>query len=107
MVRVNKDLLREMLFFDYDPENEGWVKWIETEIARIMLHKGFAVVVDDTNLKPVDIVNWQTFAEVHGIENISIRHIETDVEVCVDRDSRRENSVGAERIREMAGEHVE
>lgn len=101
-IRVNKDLIREMMFFGYDPEDEKWVKWVETEIARIMLGQGISVVVDDTNLKKIDIVNWQTFSEVQGFPLPIIQEINTPVDVCIDRDTRRENSVGSKRIREMA-----
>lgn len=101
-IRVNKDLIRDMLFFGYDPETEPYVKWIETEVARLMLEEGFSVVVDDTNLKDIDIATWQTFAERHRFSPPKIVNIKTPVALCIKRDAKRESPVGAERIREMA-----
>jgi len=102
-VRVNRDLLREMLHFDrYSSKTEWRVIEIEEMIAGYFLRQGFDVVVDDTNLKKRDVKRWRKVA-TEASADFDVRPMETSVEECIRRDAERaERTVGTERIREMA-----
>ena len=100
-VRVNKDLLREMMFFDYSTENEIKVKWLEAQIAGTLIRSRLTVLVDDTNLKSADIEFWKDLANDLDVP-VFIEFIDTPLETCIERDGKRMYPVGETRIREMA-----
>ena len=101
-VRVNRDLIREMLHFgEYSKETEVKVTGAETQIARYFIDEGFDVIVDDTNLKSKAIKMWQDLASWLPCE-LEFLKMDTSLEECIRRDAKREKPIGEERIREMA-----
>lgn len=88
-VRMNRDLLREMLHFGkYSTYNEGVVKHIEELMTIQMLLQGVSVVVDDTNLKEVDVHKWLRVAEQTDAL-MEIIAFDVPVDTCVFQDSIR------------------
>jgi predicted kinase len=113
-VRVNRDLLREMLFFIEKDRNSGQkfsakkeklVKQVEKLIVKYCLteaHKN--VVVDDCNLSNKNKVMWEQIA-LESENKFEIIKIDTPVEECIARDKAREQSVGEKVIMQMAAQH--
>lgn len=93
-VRVNKDKIRD--FF-------GELKWngkfekdvidIQRLLANTALRQGKSVIVDDTNFNPKIKEYWKELAKCYNIE-FEIEVFDTPVEVCIERDLKREKSVG-------------
>lgn len=105
-VRVNKDLLREMLHFSkYTGKNQGIIINTEIEIVRAALGGDFNVVVDDTNLQDYNYTNWKAMADVCGAKFEVIDMTDVDPYECVERDMWREKRVGSHVIMNMALEH--
>lgn len=102
-VRVNRDLLREMLHFsEYSPKNESLIVKTEIDIAKKVLSGGTSVVVDDCNLNEENLKRW---GMVGGLHELVIIDMETPVEVCLERDRSREKRVGDHVILNMALEY--
>lgn len=104
-MRVNKDCLREMMFFsEYSKENEEQVDAIEMHLMLYYLHLGKKVVVDDTNLNPKriklisDTLDNSPFSPAVMINN---KFCFVPIEECIKRDAKREKSVGKEVITNM------
>lgn len=102
-VRVNRDLLREMLRFGEYAQHVEWrIIQVEGQIATYFLQQGLDVVVDDTNLTERDAERWREVAEEAGAD-LDLVVMEASIEECVRRDAEREDrTVGEERIRQMA-----
>lgn len=95
-VRVNKDLIREMLHFGiWKPQNEAGVWKIEQQIAEYYLSvEKQNVIVDDTNLTDGHEQKWRDFAEKlrhKGLVDLAfnIHEMRTPVHICIERDEAR------------------
>lgn len=100
-VRINRDLLREMLHFGkWSGRNEDLVVDTEKRIAYLAIADGKSVVVDDCNLNPRNEDMWREVAK--DIATFEILKIDTPVDECVKRDAEREKSVGRDVIVNMA-----
>ena len=106
-VRVNKDLLREMMHFGtYSPANESLVKAAEVEIVEMALSMGQTVIVDDTNLGQKYEDQWRGLAEVWDTEFEIMDMMEkVSLHECLVRDYWREDNVGGDVIEKMAKQH--
>lgn len=100
VVRVNRDLLREMMNFGAF-KHEDMVVDIEQFVVRNYLSKNRDVVVDDCNLNPANEEMWATIAKENNAK-FEVIYIDTDVETCIERDALREKKVGEHVIRNMA-----
>lgn len=99
--RVNKDDLRAMLHNGkWSGKNESQVLAIRDRIIRDSLALGKSVVVDDTNFAPKHKEALQTIANEFGA-SFETKFFDTPVEVCIERDLKRENSVGSKVIMDM------
>lgn len=88
-VRVNKDLIREMLHFGkFSNMNEKLVNDVERAIAIEALANGKSVVVDDTNLGERHAQSWKDLAEKAGAA-FEIEELKTDFVDCIVRDIER------------------
>ena len=86
-VRVNRDLLREMLHFNkLGINNELLVRDMELMIAREAFLRGKNVIVDNTNLDGTS--QWERLAEDFGAQ-IIIRNVDTDWKTSIERDRKR------------------
>lgn len=101
-VRLNRDLLRTMLHFDrWSGKQESVTVDCEKALARALLLSGQNVVVDDTNLNPKNKEMWSTVAKECNA-GFEYKHIETPWNECIERDGRRNKSVGPDVIIQMA-----
>ena len=106
-VRINKDLIREMLFYDnWKPKKEKLVINTRDTLIQLYLSQGKSVIVDDTNLHPKhEIRIRQLVDEYNSTHNASvtveIKFFDVDIETCVKRDLKRVKSVGRDVIEEQ------
>lgn len=103
-VRVNRDDLRQSLFDGagiLEPWQENLITKVQRASASEALKAGKSVIVDDTNLRHKYLRAWNQFALEHGA-GFNVHDVLTPVDVCVERDSARERSVGERVIRDMA-----
>ncbi len=101
-VRLNRDLIREMLHFDkFTPKNEGNTVSAEKALARHFLGKDINVVIDDCNLNPKNREMWATIATECNA-HFETEMVDEDWRVCVTRDQARGWKVGKAVIKNMA-----
>lgn len=105
-VRVNKDDMRSML------HNGKWSKNREKDILKLRdyiideaLFDGKNVVVDDTNFAPKHQERLAALAKKHGA-TFEVRFIPASLDVCIERDLKRQNSVGEKVIRDMYNQYL-
>lgn len=99
--RVNRDLLREMFFFsDWSGKREDLTVEMERILVRTLL-VDYNVIVDDTNLNPSNEAMWRGLAEEEGA-NFEVKFVDTPLDECIERDSRRDKKVGRSVIMAMA-----
>jgi predicted kinase len=107
-VRLNKDLLREMLHFNkFTGKNEGITQEVQKSIAVTLLHAGLNVIIDDTNLNPRTLESWKELAKkcdaTFEIKDLT----DVDVETCIGRDWGRGEKVGYHVIKKMALQYLD
>jgi predicted kinase len=101
-VRLNRDLLREMLHCGkWSGRNEGVTVDVEKSIALLLLRDNMNVVIDDTNLNPKNKEMWKEVANAAGM---AFEHepITTSWTECLERDKGRANPVGPHVIKSIA-----
>lgn len=103
-VRVNKDLLREMLHFGrFTGRNEGTTIKVEIALVKSLVVLGYNVIVDDTNLGDKHLQRWKGIAD--AVEaRFEMCEMMTPCQECMARDEARSNSVGHHVIYQMAME---
>lgn len=102
--RVNKDSLRAMLDNSkWSKEREKNIVEIETHMVKDFLGKGYDVVVDDTNFAWVE--HWREIANGFGAD-FECLEFNTPLMECIERDLKRENSVGAKVILRMYNQYL-
>lgn len=105
-VRVNKDELRAMLHDGaHSKGRESAVLKVRDFIVVEALTKGSNVVVDDTNFAPVHEARLRELATERGAKFES-DFIDTPVDVCIERDLKRANSVGHKVILQMYDQYL-
>jgi len=106
--RVNKDLLREMLFANkWTQSNEKIVNKVQDAIAKVIIDEGINLLVDNTNLSRSQQDQCQQYADYAG----TILEVEdftyVPVTECLERDSKRgEKSVGRKVILDMWNRYI-
>ena len=101
-VRVNRDLLREMLHFNaFSGKNEGLTVQAEKNLVRHFLMAGMNVVVDDCNLGEQHAEMWMALA-LDCDAKFAVHRIKTHWKECIERDKGRVKMVGAHVIKQMA-----
>lgn len=98
--RINKDDLRSMLDDGkWSGKNEVLViACRDALIASALMHR-HDVVIDDTNLDPKHEIKIRQF--VGDKAEIKVKFIDTPLDECIKRDSKREKPVGEKVIRDM------
>lgn len=106
-VRINRDDLRNMRGDYWIPEQEKYITDLEFGALYLAMKYNYNVVFDSTNLNPKTINkikkeisefnNFLADYEKDGYE-IEFKLLDTPLEVCIERDSKRENPVGRETI---------
>jgi len=106
LVRVNKDLLREMLICNvWAPKKEKVIQQTAKDLVRMLLTHGHDVIVDETSLNPIHEQAYQQIAKETGAKYEMIK-MDTSIEECIRRDKSRgqrgERFVGRDVILNMA-----
>ena len=103
--RINRDDLRAMIYdSNWSPQREKLIIGAEKVLAKYFLENGIPVIIDDTNFKNV----WPEFVKHHQNDTtydwISYEEelVDTPLEECILRDSRRDKKVGRNVITKMA-----
>lgn len=97
-VRVNKDSLRTMLHDGkWSKGREKLVQQMHRTMAEDALKSGLSVIVDDTNLSQKHEATYRQMAEKFGAE-FEVKSFDTSVEDCIERDTKRPDSVGKDVI---------
>lgn len=105
--RLNRDCLREMQ--DGGKHSLGREKLIrrtELRLACFFLEEGYSVIVDDCNCSPSAQAMWRGLAEKQQIALEIVDLTDVPLETCIERDLRRERSVGERVIRQMYRQFV-
>lgn len=106
-VRINKDDIREMMGNPPFSRNfENSVLTIQRKIGETILDTGKSLIVDDTNFAQKHYDYWRGIADRMHLQ-ITQKIFDTPVEECIDRDLKREKSVGKEVIMGMYKTYVE
>ena len=102
-IRINKDLLRQMLHFKkFTGVNESLTRDAARELAKLFLGKKLNVIIDDTNLNEGTMQSWKDLGKELGATIEIMDLTDVSVEDCINRDLGREESVGAVVIKNMA-----
>lgn len=107
--RINRDDLRAMLFDSvWSGKRENIVINAEQAIAKVLLDFDITPVIDDTNFgKNEDL--WKNFLRSYNGTDLDVKldkkFINTPVDVCIERDSKRIKSVGANVINKFAAKN--
>lgn len=105
-VRVNKDDLRAMLNNSkWSKVNEAFVLALRDEIIIRALVNGNNVVVDDTNLDPKHLVQFESIA-AEFLADFEIRFFDTPVRECIRRNELRANPVPEKVIYDMYNRYI-
>jgi predicted kinase len=104
--RVNKDDLRSMV------QGGAWSGKMERQILktrdtliRQWLGEGFNVIVDDTNLNPKHEDRIREIGKECG-SSVEVKWFHIDVDVAIERDLKRNRSVGERVIRKMFNDWI-
>lgn len=106
-IRTNKDTIRSEQFPNYKRKDEKKViKERNRQIIEALLKKK-NVVVDDTNLNPVHKKELSKIAKEYDADfELDDSFLEVPIGVCIERDKKREDSVGEKVIREMYHQYI-
>jgi predicted kinase len=105
-VRLNKDLMREMLHLNKrSPKNEDITHRSVRALAKTLL-LSVNVVIDDTNLNPGVMQGWKDLAKECGVPCEVVDMTDVPIETCVERDNvrkfMRQRYVGYTVVKNMA-----
>lgn len=87
-------------------EGESRVVRRETEVIRRAMRKGLHVIVDNTHFHPPHEVRLRNLCKEFAYQFKTISLTDVPVDVCVDRDRARRNSVGETVIRRMYDKYL-
>jgi len=105
--RINRDSLRAMFDDNYNSKgNEKFIKKMRDVLIIEALKAGKHVIVDDTNLSEKHITRFKQMAQQYQKETgeqieVIIKEMETSLSECIERDKKRERTVGERVIRSM------
>lgn len=100
--RINKDDLRLMLDNSkWSKQNEKFVILTRDTMALSALNNGWNVIIDDTNLHPKHELHLKELAKFKNAEFEIKDFTDVSLDVCIERDLKRTNSVGKKVIVDM------
>jgi predicted kinase len=82
------------------PKREYLVECTEYSIAEEAALSGYNIIIDDTNLNPKYIDQWNTLASDYNYE-IEFKEFKIPIEQAIKWDKERENPVGEDVIRKF------
>ena len=92
-VIVSRDAIREARGDYWIPEHEDYISDIEEFEIRSAIKHNLNPIIDATNLNPKTIAKWKNLAEELNV-SIEFKMFEIDFATALERDSKRERSVG-------------
>lgn len=102
-VRFNNDDIRNMLGKYWVPSRKHLVSDIKKDFIVSAMEFGYDIVVDNMNFNPKEIEYYENLVDsTLGYMNcysIEYKDFFIPLEVCIERDSKRENPIGEEVIR--------
>ena len=99
--RINKDDIRAMLDNSkWSKDNEKFVLRVRDELILMALNEGKHVIIDDTNGHHKHVENIKKLVKGMNVQ-VNIKEFNVDIEECIERDLKRQNSVGEKVIRNM------
>lgn len=102
-VRFNNDDIRNMLGKYWVPSREHLVSDIKKDFMVSAMEFGYDIVVDNMNFNPKEIEYYENLVDsTLGYMNcysLQYKDFFIPLEVCIERDSKRENPIGEEVIR--------
>ena len=113
-VNLNRDDLRAMMFPNHygkgvhkpNKSREEAVTGAQLSAASGALDDGLSVIISDTNLNPSYRENWRVLAEIYDAE-FSIKDFYEDLDVLIDRNSKRDGGVPLDALTRMYYQSVE
>jgi predicted kinase len=106
--RVNKDDLRRMVDAGkWSKNNEKFILKLRDQLIWTALSSGFSVIVDDTNFAPVHESDLRVIAKELTAKFEIKDFTDVPLEVCIERDLQRLESVGEKVIRDMYKRYLE
>lgn len=100
--RVSKDVLRDEMLGGYTVRKERMVIKLRNLLIKEGIALGKNVIIDDTNLNPIHENAIRRLGEELGVKvEVNDEFLEVSPEVCIERDLKRQKSVGASVIWEM------
>lgn len=104
--RVNKDDLRAMIDGGkWSRNNEEFILLMRNMVVDHALRCGYSVIVDDTNFEEKHYTVIKEIAAHHKTV-VEVNFFDTPIEVCVERDSKREAPVGKKVIQRMYNQYL-
>ena len=102
-VRFSNDDIRNMLGKYWVPSRENLVSDIKKDFMVSSMEFGYDIVIDNMNLNPKEIEYYKDLVDstLGYVKPYSIecKDFFIPLEVCIERDSKRENPIGEEVIR--------
>ena len=102
-VRFNNDDIRNMLGKYWVPSRENLVSDIKKDFMVSAMEFGYDIVIDNMNLNPKEVEYYENLVDsILGYANcysLEYKDFFIPLEVCIDRDSKRESPIGEEVIR--------
>lgn len=97
-IRINWDDLRNMMGPYWIPEREYLIKLSSIDLLRYALSNGFSVVIDNMNLSEKSTQDFHEVCQEMEVSSM-YKDFKTPLEVCIERDSKREHPIGEAVIR--------
>lgn len=111
-VRFNNDDIRNMLGKYWVPSREDLVSNLKKEFLYSAMRRGYDIIIDNMNLNPKEIEYFQALVDswntlkgviadvVREFYEIEFKDFFIPLQVCIQRDSQRENPIGEKVITE-------
>lgn len=96
-IRISWDDLRNMMGKYWVPSREPLIKYISECLLIDALDKEYDVVIDNMNLSEKSTKSFIQIAAIH-MAKIEYRDFKTPLDVCIERDSKREAPIGKDII---------
>lgn len=107
-IRLNYDDIRCMLGKYWVPEREPLMKKIFDTALDDAMFAGYDIIIDNmSNLNPKHVEEYKSLVKIHNNAyqdnqyEIEYKLIDTPVEICIERDSKREIPIGEKVIRQQ------
>lgn len=100
-VRFNNDDIRNMLGKYWVPSRENLVSTIKMNFLIQATNFGYDIIIDNMNLNPKEVTFYKEFINSYNKRDhdkeyeLEFKDFKTPLEVCIERDSKRENPIGA------------